>query len=223
MSAVEDLEEAIKAKDAFRVRDLLERDPALARASLRGGTTPALLAIYHHSAEVLEALLAAGTELNVFEAAAGGYADRVREELRMQRELATARTADGWTALHLAAHFGHTEAMQSLLDAGADVHARSANELANQPLHAAVAGGNAGAVSLLLSRGADVNATQHGGWTPLQAAAQAGHLEILRLLLEHGADPSARSADGSTALALAERHQREAAAALLRELGRESR
>jgi ankyrin repeat protein len=217
MAAVEELEEAIRAKDALRVRDLLEREPALARASLPGGTTPALLAIYHRSAEVLEALLTAGTELNVFEAAAGGYVERVSEELRLQPELVDDRSPDGWTPLHLAAHFGHTEAIQALLDAGADVHAWSTNDLANQPLHAAVAGGNAGAVSLLLSRGADVNATQHGGWTPLQAAAQSGHLEILRLLLEHGADASATNGEGSTALALAERHGRAAAAALLRE------
>jgi ankyrin repeat protein len=218
VAAVEELEEAIKTGDALSVRDLLERDPSLARATLSGGATPALLAIYHHSSDVLEALLAAGTELTVFEAAAGGYAERVREDLRLQPDLAAARSPDGWTALHLAAHFGHTEAMQALLDAGAGVHARSANDLANHPLHAAVAGGNAGAVSLLLSRGADVNAIQHAGWTPLHGAAQAGHLEILRLLLEHGAETSARNDDGSTALALAERHGRDAAVALLREV-----
>jgi ankyrin repeat protein len=218
MASAEELEEAVKSKDALRVRDLLEREPALAHATLPGGTTPALLAIYHRSVEVLEALLAAGTELSVFEAAAAGFTDRLREELRMQPDLVTARSQDGWTALHLAAHFGHTEAMQSLLDAGADVHARSTNGLANQPLHAAVAGGSAGAVALLLSRGADPSATQHGGWTPLQAAAQAGHLEVLRLLLEQGADPAARNAEGATALALAERHHRDAAVALLREV-----
>ena len=63
----------------------------------------------------------------MFEAAALGYADRLAEELETGGR-AQAVSADGFTALHLAAYFGKAEAARRLLDAGAEVDAVSQND-----------------------------------------------------------------------------------------------
>ncbi len=141
-------------------------------------------------------------------AAQAGDAERVAALLRADPSALDARNADGWTALHLAAHYGHADVVRLLLTHGADVAVRSTNTLANQPLHAAVAGGRTAVVELLLAQGADANATQHGGWTPLHGAAQLGDVAMVRALLARGADVAVRSADGPNAndLAMAAGH-----------------
>ena len=154
------------------------------------------------------------------DAATVGDEMRLREMLEDDAGMANVYSPEGWTPLHLAAHFGHTSAVRSLLDAGADVHARSKNELANQPLHAAVAGqASLELLALLLDAGADVNATQHGGFTPIQATAQNGDLAATELLLARGANPSARADDGQMALAFAMEGGHEDVARLLHEYG----
>ncbi len=62
---------------------------------------------------------------------------------------------DGWTALHLAAHYGQSDVVTVLIDAGAKLNTRSRNAEGNTPLMAAVAGGNLSIVKLLLEKGAD--------------------------------------------------------------------
>ena len=221
MPTAEDLKAAIQSRDAEKVRALLREDPSLAASRLPDGGTPALLAIYYGASDVVEALVARGVKLDLFEAAAAGDTSRVRTLLDADPTLVSQRSHDGWTPLHLAAHFGRLEAMRVLLQHGADVHARSANEMSNTPLHAAAAGGRTEAVAELLGRKADPNARQHGGWAPLHSAAQAGRLDLARLLLDRGADASPRTDDGLTPLDLAEEKGPTEVAALLRERGAE--
>jgi ankyrin repeat protein len=221
MPTAEDLKAAIQSRDAEKVRALLREEPSLAASRLPDGGTPALLAIYYGAPDVVEALVARGVKLDVFEAAAAGDTSRVRTLLDADPTLVSQRSHDGWTPLHLAAHFGRLEAMRVLLQHGADVHARSANEMSNTPLHAAAAGGRTEAAAELLGRKADPNARQHGGWAPLHSAAQAGRLDLARLLLDRGADASPRTDDGLTPLDLAEEKGRTDVAALLREHGAE--
>ena len=115
------------------------------------------------------------------------------------------RSPDGWPALHLAAHFGHGDAVDALVDARADVRARSDNHLANTALHAALAGrGGLRIVSRLLASGADVNARAAGGYTPLHIAAFRDDLAIINTLLAYGARADARADDSRTALTIAE-------------------
>jgi uncharacterized protein len=223
MPSAEDLRAAIQSRDAEKVRALLREDPSLAAARLPDGGTPAMLAIYCSASEALEALLARGVKLDVCEAAGAGDTSRVRTLLDADPTLVTRRSHDGWTPLHLAAHFGHVETMRLLLDHAADVHARSANHMTNTPLHAAASGGRTEAVAELLDRQADANARQHGGWAALHSAALSGHLELARLLLDRGADASPRTDDGLTPLDMAEAKGRTEVAALLRERGAEGR
>ncbi|PYQ15669.1 MAG: hypothetical protein DMF80_08200 [Acidobacteria bacterium] len=221
MATVDELKAAIRARDAGKVRALLGDDPSLAACRFPDGTTPALLAIYSGADDVVEALVARGIRLDVFEASAAGDTSRVRALLDADPTLVDQRSPDGWTPLHLAAHFGRTETMRVLLEHGADVHARSSNAMTNTPLHAAAAAGRIEAVTLLATAKADLDSRQHGGWTALHSAAQSGRLDLAGLLLDRGASASPRSDDGTTPLDLAEENGRREVAAFLRERGAE--
>jgi uncharacterized protein len=125
---------------------------------------------------------------------------------------------DGWSSLHLAAHFGNTEAAALLLQNGADIHMKSGNEMANTPLHAAAANkqNRKDMLGLLLSHGANINEKQSGGWTVLHQAAQHNDTEMILYYLEQGADPFSAKEDGKTALELAEDEKLKEAASVLR-------
>ena len=167
--------------------------------------TPLLLAIYRGKADEIAAALGGRPAPTVFEAAALGDAARVRELAAADRAAVGQRSPDGWPPLHLAAHFGHGDALDALLEAKADVHGRSTNSEANTALHAAMAGrANARIISRLLARGADVNARAAGGHTALHEAGFRGTLELAQILLAHGADATARDDGGQTPLDVAE-------------------
>lgn len=129
------------------------------------------------------------------------------------------RSADGFTALHLAAFFGRPEATRLLLDRDADPNRWATGELTVQPLHSAVAGGHEAVAALLVERGADVNAAQQLGFTPLMGAAQNGMLGTVELLLARGADPKAYNDDILTAAELADRADHPEVAAAIRAAG----
>lgn len=152
-------------------------------------------------------------------AAARGDEDEVAAILSMDTRVTRATNADGWTALHLAAHYGHARVVETLIANNADVHVRSTNTMANQPIHAAAAGKRSAIVAQLLDAGAEVNGRQVGGFTPLHSSANAGDLATLELLLARGADVNARTDDGRTPLALAELANHGEAATLLRARG----
>jgi ankyrin repeat protein len=195
---------AIAAGDAEAVARILAERPTLASARGGDGVSAVLLARYRFDRPMIEVLLAADPELDVFEAAALGRLDRLRERLATRPDAPAAYSPDGFTALHLAAFFGKAEAVRILLNAGASVDTYTHNAFANQPLHAAAAGRHADICRLLLAAGADVNATQHGGYTPLHEAAQHGDDEMVELFLSAGADPTVSVADGGTPADLAE-------------------
>jgi ankyrin repeat protein len=160
------------------------------------GLSPAMHALYR--GETAEAKSLLPDEPNVFEAAAFGREERLGELLEDDPGLARAFSGDGFSPLHLAAFFGHAQAVRLLLDAGADPNAVGTSEQIGpvQPLHSAAATGRLECVRLLLAHGADVNARQGGGFTALHAAAASSDTELARLLLAAGADATARAEDG---------------------------
>ena len=153
---------------------------------------------------------------DILKAARAGDEDEVAAVLSIDNRLTRVVDADGWTPLHLAAHYDHARVVTTLLANNADVHVRSQNAMKNQPLHAAAAGKATKAARVLLDGGADANATQAGGFTPLHSAAQNGNRELVVLLLERGAKPELAADDGRTALMLAEAGGHEDVAGLLR-------
>jgi ankyrin repeat protein len=130
--------------------------------------------------------LAGTAELDVFEAASLGRAERVRELVAADPALAQARSDDDFTALHYAAFFGDADSARALVEAGADVNAFADNELGVHVLNSAAAAGNVEVARLLLDRGADPNARTRSGFSPLDAASENGNEELAELLRAHG-------------------------------------
>jgi uncharacterized protein len=167
------------------------------------GVSEPMQALYEGDRDLAERLLDERNEIDVFEAAAFGRTERLRELLDHEPDLATAYSPDGFTALHFTAFFAHPDAAELLLERGADPRARARNDMQVEPLHSAVAADQTEIARLLLDAGADPNAAQEGGFVPMHAAAQTGNAELAELLLERGADPAVQADDGRTAAGIA--------------------
>jgi ankyrin repeat protein len=153
-----------------------------------------LQAMYEGRQADVDALLTADPELDVFEAAALGRADRVRELVAAEPALARAFADDGFTALHLATFLGTPDAATVLLDAGADVDVPSRNPMSVRPVNSAAAGRHpVEHLRLLLEHGADPNGTQASGHTALDEARLRGDDEVVALLEAAGG----RAGDGA--------------------------
>ena len=200
---MEELFAAIRSGDDARVRALVEADPALASARDEAGLSAVLTALYHHRTEACDALLAAGPELDVLDAAATGRLDALRAHVESDQDALAARTPEGFTALHLAAFFGGAPAVRMLLAAGMPADADQENPQRVRPLHSAVAAGDHDAAEALLEAGADPDCVQQGGYTPLLAAAHSDDPKLAALLLRHGADRTLAADDGRDPAAMA--------------------
>ena len=180
--------EAIQAGDADGVRKVLADDPAAAGARDDNGTSAVRTALYAQRQDLADAVLEAGPELDVFDAAAAGDVDRLTELLDDDPDLVKAWSSDGFNALHLAAFFSRGDAVRLLLDRGAEVGAVARNDMKVQPLHSAVAAQSTEIVAALLVAGADPNARQQDDFTPMMAAEEHENNDLVRLLMDHGAE-----------------------------------
>ena len=112
--------------------------------------------------------------------------------------------AFGATALVIAAANGRADAVNALLEAGAEVDAKTSDG-ATALIAAAFAKGGADAVNALLEAGAEVNATISTGeaaWPDgaVALAARRGDVAMVKALLEAGADVDAKGPGGETGL-----------------------
>jgi ankyrin repeat protein len=117
---------------------------------------------------------------------------------------------NGEPALVLAARAGYTATVDALLDAKANVNARSA--VGDSAIMAAALNGRLDIVKKLRSRGAEIN---NSGWTPLIYAATGGHDAIVEYLLAEGASINAVSPNGTSALMMAVREGKGSTVTLL--------
>ncbi|HJS23824.1 MAG TPA: ankyrin repeat domain-containing protein [Pyrinomonadaceae bacterium] len=187
-----------------KVNEMLHADRSLAQAKDQNGVSVILKATYHGKRDVVDALLASGVELNVFEAAATGQTKRVEALIKEDPALVSAYSPDGFTALSLAVFFGHAETVNALLAAGAPVNAASRETMKMSPLASAMAAERNDIARTLIDHGADVNAKAENDLTPLHTAAARGNLESAKLLLEHGSDINAVTKDGKAPIAYAQ-------------------
>jgi len=160
---------------------------------------------------------------NLFEAIAAGTADQVRSLVADDPSLASARGADGVSAVRTAhyraeivemlaaagadldvfdaATLGRTDRLGEILDARPDLVDAIATD-GFTPLQLASFFGRPDAARLLVGRGAPTATVSANPMAihALNAAAAGGHAEVVAVLLDAGADPDARQHGGLTAL-----------------------
>jgi ankyrin repeat protein len=110
----------IAAGDADAVREELDARPELAEERDPSGLSPVLHALLLGRDDLVEPILDANPALDVFDAAATGRTRGLEELLDGEPGLVRARRPDGTTALELAMRFGQEDAVELLLERGAD-------------------------------------------------------------------------------------------------------
>ncbi|XP_077473529.1 uncharacterized protein ankrd50l [Stigmatopora argus] len=134
------------------------------------------------------------------------------------------RDRDRMTPLLLAAHEGHDDIVELLLDAGADVDETAGGRGARvTPLLAAAAMGHVQTVTRLLFWGALADAVDDEGRTALGLAAARGSAGAVRVLLERGLDENHKDDLGWTPLHAAAHEGHRAVCAALTEPGSAAR
>jgi len=203
----------VQADDAAGLMAALPKDFESFRIRNENGETLCLFSLYRGRMKCVEALAKRG-RLSLHEAAAAGDTTRVEECLKAAPWSINTLSADGWTALHLAAFLGRDEPVLRLLALGADPLQWGRAFDANLALHAAASGGRIGkaAFAKLLAATGDPNIQTKGGATALMSAANNGSMEFVDMLLAAGADPKLRMSDGKTAADFARARGHEAVA-----------
>src|SRR5262245_31737500 len=126
--------DAIRAGNAGRVREILASDPQQAGVRNERGHSAVLIAQYHKKKDLVELLLAAGPELDLFDASSVGRLDRVKELAQKDPSAIRGYSSDGFTPIHLASYFGYPGVVEFLITRGADVNAVARNAMKVQPL-----------------------------------------------------------------------------------------
>ena len=126
-------------------------------------------------------------EKQMIKAAKKGDVAAVKQLLKIDPSLSGARDKDGCTPLHCASWKGHAEVAKVLLDAGADINAKSQNDhYGDTALHAAAHGNQKDVVKVLIERGASLNSKNKIGRTPLGETEWHNASAAAKLLKEAG-------------------------------------
>jgi ankyrin repeat protein len=216
--------------DMDAVRSLVKQHPGDVNIALPDGGTALLWAAYWNDQAAVEALIAAGANVNaanrygvtaLSQACINANAVIVEALLKAGADANTFQS-EGQTALMTAAKAGSADAVKALLDHGAEVNAKESWR-GQTALMWATAENHPAVVQVLVDHGADVNAVSsvfdfsgmkpkpgdvpmhfpRGGFTALLFAARGGFTEIATILLDHGADLKIADPDGTSALLLA--------------------
>jgi ankyrin repeat protein len=138
---------AVRAGDGAAVRDLIQDNADLAAARDERGVSAVLTATRLGHDDIVQVLLDANPPLDVHDAAAVGRTRALAELLDADRDAAYRTVSDGETPLHLAAAFGRKDAVELLLDHGADPSATDGD--GRTPAELAAARGHQDVVRLL--------------------------------------------------------------------------
>src|SRR5690606_27207350 len=211
-----DLFDLVSGGELAELREALRLDPKLAESRNAAGSSLLAWAAYHRNGEATAIVRLARLEIDPYEACILGDAQRVAAAAEDGWDC-NAPAPDGFTALGLAAFFGHEPVLDLLLPLTGDVNQPAATAQQVAALHAATAARQHGLAAKLLRAGANPNLAQAGGVVPLHVAAQHGDAAFCGLLTLFGADPHLADAQGQNAPAhartgghdwLAERLQR---------------
>jgi uncharacterized protein len=148
-----EIHDAAAVGNLKRAEELVEGNPALAKAfSPDGFPVVALAAVFGHLA-VTRYLIEHGADIN-----------------------ASATNGSGYNALTGAVASGHTEIVRWLLEHGANPNYRYG--AGYSPLLTAAANGHLEIIKLLLAQGADASATTNGGKSALAFATERNHSAV---------------------------------------------
>ena len=125
----------------------------------------------------------------------------------------------GYTALALAAGFGHEAIVRTLLSAGAGPDVQTRSRYNTTPLMEASRDGHVEIARMLLDAGADPNHGDHA----LNWATYYGRAGVVRLLLKAGADFNVTGQTDDTAIEIAIREGHTEVEQILREAGAKPR
>jgi RNA polymerase sigma factor (sigma-70 family) len=214
---------AARAGDVTRIGELLRQNRRLLQARDWLGNSALIVAVNSGQRAVAELLFKAGVRPDIHEATAIGDTERLAALLDEDAGRLDSCSAEGFTPLALAAHFGHRDATRLLIARGADIDAVSRHPLGVTPLHAALFGRQIETARLLIEGGADVHIKRGGtgwpraGWTALHYAAGYGLIELIEPLLARGAAIDAIDDAGRTPLRVAMEEHQDEVAELLRQ------
>jgi ankyrin repeat protein len=166
------------------------------------GITPLWLAAEQGSAEIVEALLQTGADANATRgrsgetalmlAARAGHVEVLQRLLAYSADVNVTDDVRQQTALMWAAAESHALAARLLVEAGAQLEARSSTGLT--ALMFAIRAGDVATTRVLLDVGADLSVQAPDGTTALSLAIINAHWDVAALLLERGADPNGNDA-----------------------------
>ncbi len=190
----------------------------------RNGTTPLHLAARHGRSIIITRLLFLGDKEKI---TLGGRLQKllagetgVAEDFdqRWRTEVVNVQNNFGLSPLHYAAGGGHEEALELLLEQGAEINITDNQGLS--PLFLAARNGHEDVVDILVRWGdIDLESSDELAHTPLSIAIMNGHLPVFAKLLNSGADPHTKNKLGMTPLHMISKQGRmEAVLALLRAL-----
>ncbi len=215
----EEFFKSIKSGDLAKVAQLVEMDPSLLTASAKSGATGILFALYGGHQDIAKFLAAKKGSLDIYEASSLGDLEQVKQLVKRNSETVKSHSAEGFSALGLAAFLGQGDIVKYLLENGADVNAVAKNPTGYTALTGAVSTGRKEIATLLLTKGANVNHQYEEGFSALMEASASGNVEMTKLLLTHGADVNAKTRENKTALSYALDKEHQDVAALLRAQG----
>lgn len=200
---------AVKIRKPAMVDILLARGADVNIANSHTGETPLIAAVRNNEVGIVQRLLAAGARPDQADSEGATplvWACRMGGQEMVQALLAKlgrAEVSKTPAAVLTAAAFGHRELVQTLLEMGAAINARSAR--AETPLILAARFGHGDIVQLLISKGAHINAVDAQHASALTWAARLGRDAIVGKLLNAGATPGIKDKQGFTPLAHAVR------------------
>lgn len=175
--------EFFEAATVTIVTACLENGADVQGRAVNGDTILHLAAEHAEDPAIVEALIAAGADLEA------------RDEAREEGEVTT-------TPLHRAAYSNENpDVTAALLAAGADVGSRADTEEHDfTALHQTAGNKNPAVIDVLVAGGIDVDTQTESGITPLHMAAFVGNRAAVERFLALGADATASLDNGRTAL-----------------------
>lgn len=127
----------------------------------------------------------------------------VKALLKENVSVLTPNTSDGLPPVFCAVQGNDDKILESFVEKGIDLNARSESSNGMSPLHYAAMLGKERAVAYLIKAGVNINLYDFDGRTPLHYAAEQKNIVILHMLLNAGADPNLKDSQGNTPLDIA--------------------